>query len=225
MPEAHVSGSVLLGWLCGTWVGRVARPLPVDAAADSAQLERWRAVAVDRLAEAGAVAGIVANYALSATSKWLAAGTQWDGRIIRRLLFVTRHEIRATERRSRHNQGPPRNRGQEHRSTFRRSEGIGAMAYRELTVTIVREVLRRWQNGQKLRSIAKSCGVDRKTVGRYVEAAKRHGLPVGGGAETLTDEVVGAIARGVQVGAPVRHGSGHAVCQKHVADLLMWHKQ
>jgi len=99
------------------------------------------------------------------------------------------------------------------------------MAYRELTVTIVREVLRRWQNGQKLRSIAKSCGVDRKTVGRYVEAAKRHGLPVGGGAETLTDEVVGAIARGVQVGAPVRHGSGHAVCQKHVADLLMWHKQ
>lgn len=99
------------------------------------------------------------------------------------------------------------------------------MAYRELTMTIVREVLRRWQHGQKLRSIAKSCGVDRKTVGRYVEAAQRHGLAVGGGGETLTDEVVGAVARRVQVGAPVRHGSGHAVCQQHVADLLKWHKE
>jgi transposase len=45
------------------------------------------------------------------------------------------------------------------------------MAYRELTMIDVREVLRRWQAGQSGRQIARETGFDRKTVRRYVEAA------------------------------------------------------
>jgi transposase len=46
------------------------------------------------------------------------------------------------------------------------------MAYRELTMIEIREVLRRWQAAQSLRQIAQETGLDRKTVRRYVKAAK-----------------------------------------------------
>ena len=45
------------------------------------------------------------------------------------------------------------------------------MAFRELTMIDAREVLRRWQAGQKLREIARGTGLDRKTVRRYLAAA------------------------------------------------------
>jgi len=47
------------------------------------------------------------------------------------------------------------------------------MAFRELTMIEIREVLRRMHAGQSLRQIARETGVDRKTVRRYVEAAQR----------------------------------------------------
>ena len=46
------------------------------------------------------------------------------------------------------------------------------MSFRELTMTDVKEVLRRWTAGQSVRQIARESGVDRKTVRRYIEAAK-----------------------------------------------------
>lgn len=45
------------------------------------------------------------------------------------------------------------------------------MAFRELTMIDVREVLRRWQAGQRLREISRGTGLDRKTVRRYLKAA------------------------------------------------------
>ena len=47
------------------------------------------------------------------------------------------------------------------------------MSYRELHMLDVIEVLRRWQAGQSARAIARAGVGDRKTVGRYIEAAKR----------------------------------------------------
>ena len=46
------------------------------------------------------------------------------------------------------------------------------MAYRELRMIEVKEVLRRYEAGQSLRQIARETGLDRKTVRRYVAAAK-----------------------------------------------------
>jgi hypothetical protein len=69
------------------------------------------------------------------------------------------------------------------------------MSFRELTMTDVKEVLRRWQSGQSARQIARSGIADRKTAGRYIEAARGCGLT----AETeLTDGVVAEVAGRVQ---------------------------
>ncbi|MBZ4423240.1 IS21 family transposase [Myxococcus sp. RHSTA-1-4] len=69
------------------------------------------------------------------------------------------------------------------------------MSFRELTMTDVREVLRRYQAGQSARQLAREEVADRKTAGRYFEAARA--CEVGPQTE-LTDEVVARVARQVQ---------------------------
>ena len=79
------------------------------------------------------------------------------------------------------------------------------MAFREVAVTEIREVLRAWLAGAGLRQVAAQAGVDRKTARRYVLAAADAGLAREGGVAQLTDELVGQVA---QVVRPVRPG-GH----------------
>jgi hypothetical protein len=82
------------------------------------------------------------------------------------------------------------------------------MAFREVSVIEVREVLRAWLSGKGLRKVAEQAGVDRKTVRRYVEAALEAGLVRDGGEQQLTDELIGQVVAGVR---PVRtHGHGAA---------------
>jgi predicted DNA-binding transcriptional regulator YafY len=50
------------------------------------------------------------------------------------------------------------------------------MAFCEVAVTEIREVLRAWLAGAGLRKVAEQAGVDRKTARRYVEAAVAAGL-------------------------------------------------
>jgi predicted DNA-binding transcriptional regulator YafY len=54
------------------------------------------------------------------------------------------------------------------------------MAFREVSVIEIREVLRLWLRGMGLRSIARLVSQDRKTVRRYVEAGEAAGLPARG---------------------------------------------
>ena len=66
------------------------------------------------------------------------------------------------------------------------------MAFREVSVTQVREVLRRWIRGDDgLRSIALGAGVDRKTARRYVEAAVALGLDRSDGIRASTTDLAG----------------------------------
>jgi len=46
------------------------------------------------------------------------------------------------------------------------------MSFREITMQDVRELLRRHEAGQSARKIARELGMDRKTVGRYLEQAR-----------------------------------------------------
>lgn len=46
------------------------------------------------------------------------------------------------------------------------------MNFRELSMTDVREVLRRYQAGQSARQVAREGVADRKTADRYLEAAR-----------------------------------------------------
>ena len=47
------------------------------------------------------------------------------------------------------------------------------MSFREITMQDVRELLGRHEAGHSGRRIARELGVDRKTVGRYLEEARR----------------------------------------------------
>src|SRR5580700_9408246 len=80
------------------------------------------------------------------------------------------------------------------------------MAFREVAVTEIREVLRAWLSGAGLRKVAEQAGVDRKTARRYVQAAAEAGLARDGGVAQLTDELVGQVAEAVRPVRPGGHG-------------------
>src|SRR6185295_9285514 len=72
----------------------------------------------------------------------------------------------------------------------------GRMSFREIKMQDVRELLRRRQAGQSARRIARETGLDRKTVGRYLEQALVEGSVTAQAA--VTDEIAGAVGRRVQ---------------------------
>ena len=80
------------------------------------------------------------------------------------------------------------------------------MAFREVAVAEIREVLRAWLSGSGLRKVAEQAGVDRKTARRYVQAAVDAGLARDGGTGQLTDELVGQVAEAVRPARPGGHG-------------------
>ena len=61
------------------------------------------------------------------------------------------------------------------------------MAFREVQVHEIREILRLWLRGAGIRSVERLAGLDRKTVRRYVAAAQVCGLDRGGGEGQLSD--------------------------------------
>lgn len=65
------------------------------------------------------------------------------------------------------------------------------MAYRELGMVELREIIRRWIGGDGVRVIARGAHVDRKTVVRYVAAAQAIGVVRGG--PPVTDEQLTAV--------------------------------
>jgi len=80
------------------------------------------------------------------------------------------------------------------------------VAFREVSVAGIREVLRLWVRGYGLRAIARLSGVDRKTVRRYVEAAEAAGLAREHGEGALTDELIGDVVDRVRPARPSGHG-------------------
>ena len=80
------------------------------------------------------------------------------------------------------------------------------MAFREVTVMQVREILRRWLRGQGERRVAVSAGVDRKTARRYIAAGIEVGLVRNGDEGQLTDEVLGQVCQAVRPVRPDGHG-------------------
>lgn len=81
------------------------------------------------------------------------------------------------------------------------------MAFREVRVHEVREVLRHWVGSEfGLRPIAERAGVDRKTARRYVDAAVELGLVRECGLEQLTDELIGAVINAVRPERSQGHG-------------------
>lgn len=93
------------------------------------------------------------------------------------------------------------------------------MAFREVGVHEIKEVLRLWLRGEGLRSVARLAGVDRKTVRRYVEAACECGLCRAGGEGQLGDELLSAVAERVRPHRGDGHGESWALLAAHQARL------
>src|SRR5262245_16057897 len=103
--------------------------------------------------------------------------------------------------------------------------GGSGMAFGEVAVTEIREVLRAWLAGTGLRKVAAQAGVDRKTARRYVTAAVEAGLARDGGPGQLTDELVGQVAQAVRPVRPGGHGLGWEQLEACHAEIEGWVKQ
>jgi transposase len=96
------------------------------------------------------------------------------------------------------------------------------MAFREVSVVEVREVLRAWLSGVGLRTVAERSGVDRKTARRYVQAAEEAGVVRGGGLGQVTDEVIGRVVSAVRPARPAGHGSAWQLLQAEREQITTW---
>jgi transposase len=99
------------------------------------------------------------------------------------------------------------------------------MAFREVAVTEICEVLRAWLLGAGLRQVAARAGVDRKTARRYVAAAVEAGLARDGGLAQLTDELVGQVAQVVRPVRPGGHGQAWEQLEARHAEIEGWVRQ
>ena len=96
------------------------------------------------------------------------------------------------------------------------------MAFREVAVSEVREVLRLTALGRGLREIARLTGIDRKTVRRYLEAARDAGFDPAAGVEALDDALIGAVCERVRPARPGGHGRAWAALEERRAQLVAW---
>ncbi len=87
------------------------------------------------------------------------------------------------------------------------------MAYREVTMIEVKEVLRQWLSGAAKRAIARRVGLDRNTVRRYLEAAGDVGLRRKQGVDALTDELLAQVLEALRPAAERPHGEAWARCE------------
>jgi transposase len=89
------------------------------------------------------------------------------------------------------------------------------MAFREVTMLEVKEVLRLWLLGVPKKQIAEQLGFDVKTVRRYLAAAKVHGAEATHGLAALDDELIAAVVAATHPSTGRPRGEGWSVCEAH----------
>lgn len=89
------------------------------------------------------------------------------------------------------------------------------MAYREVMMIEVKEVLRQWLSGRAIKAIARFVGLDRNTVKHYIRVGKACGMNEGDGVASLTDERLLKVATFLRAD-PVRPpGEAWKTCHEH----------
>lgn len=96
------------------------------------------------------------------------------------------------------------------------------MAYREVTMIEITEVLRQWLAGGARKTIARRLGLDPKTVRRYLRAAARSGLQPGMAAAELTEARLSAIVTALRATPPRAYGESWQQCVAH-RELIATH--
>ncbi|HTP27994.1 MAG TPA: hypothetical protein VMK12_20360 [Anaeromyxobacteraceae bacterium] len=88
------------------------------------------------------------------------------------------------------------------------------MAFREVTMLEVKEILRLWLLGVPKKRVSEQLGLNVKTVRRYLAAARARGAEPSQGLAALSDELVAAVVEATQGGAGRPRGSGWATCEE-----------
>ena len=96
------------------------------------------------------------------------------------------------------------------------------MAFREVRVFEVREVLRLWLAGEGIRATERLVGFDRKTVRRYVDAAVALGLVRGDGDEQLSDVFIAMVVEAVRPHRSDGHGEAWHRLQANHDQIATW---
>ncbi|MBS1837286.1 MAG: IS21 family transposase [Actinobacteria bacterium] len=96
------------------------------------------------------------------------------------------------------------------------------MAFREVRVFEIREVLRLWLRGKGQRPISKLAGLDRKTVRRYIDAAVELGLDRAGGEDQLTDLLLAQVVEKVRPHRTDGRGQARRLLDAHRDQLTAW---
>lgn len=96
------------------------------------------------------------------------------------------------------------------------------MAFRELSVVEIREILRRWQRGDGFRTVAVDVGIDRKTVRRYVDAARRRGFSQATDSRALDDDLLAEVIAAVLPGPLPKAGAMRELCRRHRKLIEGW---
>jgi hypothetical protein len=96
------------------------------------------------------------------------------------------------------------------------------MAFREVLVTQVKEVLRAWLAGAGKRPAARRADVDVKTAMRYIKAARAAGLVRDGDESQPTDELLGAVVAAVRPARPAGRGSSWDALAARKDEITGW---
>jgi len=97
------------------------------------------------------------------------------------------------------------------------------MAFREIWVVEIKEMLRLWASGKGLKAIAVAVDADRKTVRRYVRAAEALGLRrKGQGGRAIDDDLLVQIVSTIQPGGSRGTGAMRAHCRAHQEAIEGW---
>jgi transposase len=96
------------------------------------------------------------------------------------------------------------------------------MAFREVSVVQVKELLRRWLAGAGERPIARGVGLDRKTVRRYIAAALELGMDRSSAEEQLTDELIGQVCERVRPHRRDSHGESWRRLLEEEEQIKKW---
>jgi hypothetical protein len=96
------------------------------------------------------------------------------------------------------------------------------MAFREVRVYEVKEVLRLWLRDKGTRPIAALVGLDRKTVQRYIAAATGARLQRDSGEDALDDEPMAKVCEHARPHRPDGYGESWAALRAYHDQLKTW---
>lgn len=89
------------------------------------------------------------------------------------------------------------------------------MAYREVTMIEVKEVIRLWLSGVAKKAISRQLGLDRNTIRKYVKIAGKCGLRRQDGVGALTEDRLTQVLVTLKTSPDRQHGGAWDLCVKH----------